>query len=250
MATDGRLSGRRILITGGGSGIGQATAELCVQQGARVALVGRTKSKLDQVAGLIGGEAIAADVTNEDDVRKAVAAAASGMDGLDGVINAAGATWIKPTVETPLSKWREMLDLHMTATFLVCREAAPFLQREKEAAIVNLASVAGLLPGLSGAAYAAAKAGQITFSKALAVELAPKVRVNVLCAGPTNTSLSNPNYEAMKQGGTFEAFMRMFPLARIAEPAEIAQVVTFLVSREASYVTGAAWTADGGRALH
>jgi NAD(P)-dependent dehydrogenase (short-subunit alcohol dehydrogenase family) len=172
------------------------------------------------------------------------------MGGLDGVVNGAGATWIKPTVETPLDQWQTMLDLHMTGTFLVCREAAPFLQKSANASIVNLSSVAGLLPGLSGAAYAAAKAGQIVFSKALAVELAPNVRVNVLCAGPTNTDLSNPNYAAMKKAGTYDGFMKMFPLARIAEPVEIARVVTFLLSSEASYVTGAAWTSDGGRGLH
>lgn len=247
---EGRLFGRRILITGAGSGIGRATAELCVREGALLALVGRTKSKLSRVADQIGGTVIEADVTDEAQVRRAVASATSSLGGLDGIVNAAGATWMRPASETPIERWREMLDLHMTATFLVCREATSALQQSSDSAIVNISSVAGLLPGLSGAAYAAAKAGQIAFSKALAVELAPKVRVNVLCAGPTDTPLSNPNYDAMRAAGTYEAFLRLFPLARIASPAEIAQVVTFLLSKEASYVTGAAWTADGGRSLH
>jgi NAD(P)-dependent dehydrogenase (short-subunit alcohol dehydrogenase family) len=215
-----------------------------------VALVGRTQSKLAEAAAQFGGEVIEADVTDEVQVRRAVAAATNALGGLDGVVNAAGATWIRPTSETPIERWREMLDLHMTATFLVCREAIAPLQQCPDSAIVNISSVAGLLPGLSGAAYAAAKGGQIVFSKALAVELAPRVRVNVLCAGPTDTPLSNPNYDAMRAAGTFEGFMRLFPLGRIATPHEIAQVVTFLISSAASYVTGAAWTADGGRALH
>jgi NAD(P)-dependent dehydrogenase (short-subunit alcohol dehydrogenase family) len=245
-----RLSGRRILITGAGSGIGRETARLCVRQGARVALVGRTRSKLSLVADEIGGEVIEADVTDEAQVRHAIALAARALDGLDGVVNAAGATWMRPTLDTPIERWREMLDLHMTATFLVCREAIPALLQSTDSAIVNISSVAGLLPGISGSAYAAAKAGQIVFSKALAVELAPKVRVNVLCAGPTNTPLSNPNFDAMREAGTYEAFMRLFPLGRIASTPEIARIVTFLISSEASYVTGAAWTADGGRSLH
>jgi NAD(P)-dependent dehydrogenase (short-subunit alcohol dehydrogenase family) len=245
-----RLAGRRILVTGAGSGIGQAIAELCAARGAQVALVGRTRSKLEAVAKTTGGVVFTADVTREADVRAAVAGAADAMGGLDGVVNAAGYTWTRTTVDTPLADWQGMLDIHMTATFLVCREAAPFLLKDPRSAIVNIASVAGLLPGISGAAYAAAKGGQIVFSKALAVELAPTVRVNVLCAGPTETGLSRPNYNAIAESGGWDAFMKLFPLARIAEPREIAQVACVLLSDEASYTTGAVWSADGGRSLH
>jgi NAD(P)-dependent dehydrogenase (short-subunit alcohol dehydrogenase family) len=252
MSRDGRglLDGRRILVTGAGSGIGLAIAQRCVVEGARVALMGRTRAKLDAAAATTGGSPIVGDVTDEASVRAAVAAATAALGGLDGLVNAAGATWTRPTVETSLQTWNEMLAVHMTGTFLVCREAAGILRRSPDAAIVNVSSVAGLLPGLSGSAYAAAKGGQIVFSKALAVELAPQVRVNILCPGPTETTLSRPQYDAMAQAGEFEAFLAKFPLGRIAGAEEIARVACFLVSADAAYVTGAVWTADGGRSLH
>ena len=118
------------------------------------------------------------------------------------------------------------------------------------AAIVNVASVAGLLPGISSSAYAAAKGGQILFSKALAAELAPDVRVNALVVGPTETPLTEPNFRAMHDSGAYEDFIRLFPLGRVAKPGEIANVAAMLLSDQASFVTGAAWTVDGGRSLH
>jgi NAD(P)-dependent dehydrogenase (short-subunit alcohol dehydrogenase family) len=244
------LSGRRVLVTGAGSGIGRAIAELAARQGARVALVGRTLSKLEEVARAIGGTAIVADVTQESDARNAIARAVDALGGLDGLVNAAGSTHTHKTTETTLDLWQQMVDIHMTATFLMCREAIPALREQPNAAIVNISSVAGLLPGISGAAYAAAKGGQIVFSRALAVELAPRVRVNTMCAGPTETALSRPNIDAIRKAGGYDKFISLFPLARIAEPMEIAEVVTFLLSARASFVTGAVWTADGGRSLH
>jgi NAD(P)-dependent dehydrogenase (short-subunit alcohol dehydrogenase family) len=245
-----RLAGRRVVITGGGSGIGATATALFVQQGARVAILGRTRSKLDRVAAATGAIPVAGDVTLEGDVRRAVAQAADQLGGIDGLVNAAGITWTKLTEETSLADWQAMLNIHMTATFLVCRECIPHLRAAGRASVVNLASVAGLLPGLSGASYAAAKAGQITFSKALAAELAPTIRVNALCAGPSDTDLSRPNYEIMKQAGQWEAFLSKFLLHRVSDPSEIAAALLFLISHESSYITGVALAADGGRSLH
>jgi NAD(P)-dependent dehydrogenase (short-subunit alcohol dehydrogenase family) len=249
-APAGRLAGRRILLTGGGSGIGTAATELFMAEGAKVGIVGRTVDKLDSVARQTGAIPVVADVTKEEDVRRAVTEAAAKLGGIDGVVNGAGITWTKLTEETTLQSWQSMLDIHMTATFLICRECIPHLRKAGKATIVNLASVAGLLPGLSGASYAAAKAGQITFSKALAAELAPNIRVNALCAGPTDTDLSRPNYEIMKQNGKWEGFLNMFLLHRISEPKEIAAGLLFLTSDESSFITGVALAADGGRSLH
>lgn len=246
----GRLAGRRVLITGGGSGIGAAATALFTREGAKVAIVGRTRAKLDRVAAETGAVAVAGDVTQEADVQRAVKEAAERLGGIDGVVNSAGITWMKLTENTSLAEWRSMLDIHMTGTFLVCRECIPHLRAAGKASIVNLASVAGLLPGLSGASYAAAKAGQITFSKALAAELAPHIRVNALCAGPSDTDLSRPNYEIMKQAGQWEGFLSKFLLHRVSDPSEIAQAILFLISNESSYITGVALAADGGRSLH
>ena len=247
-----RFKNKVALVTGAGSGIGEAIAGACAQQGARVALFGRSPGKLDSVAArLPEAFPIACDVTDEAQVREAIDAADRAMEGIDGLVNCAGFTSMNRLAETSLAEWRGLVDIHITACFLTCRAAEPALRRAREeAAILNIASVAGLLPGISGAAYAAAKGGQILFSKALAMEFAPDIRVNALCVGPTATSLSEPNYEAMRRSGTYEAFLSLFPLGRIAAPEEVAGIAAFLLSREAAYVTGAAWTVDGGRSQH
>jgi NAD(P)-dependent dehydrogenase (short-subunit alcohol dehydrogenase family) len=246
-----RLVGRRVLITGAGSGIGRQIAILCAREGAKVALVGRTRETLEATAAMIGSAHVeAADVTDEARVERAVAASVAALGGLDGIVNCAGFATIGPIEQTSLADWHALLDIHMTATFLVCRASIAALRGERSAAIVNVASVAGLMPGISSAAYAAAKGGQILFSKALAAELAPEVRVNALVVGPTETPLTAPNFQAMHDSGTYEDFIGLFPLRRVAKPEEIANVAAMLLSDEASFVTGAAWTVDGGRSLH
>lgn len=250
-ASSPRFAGRRILITGGGSGIGRAIATICAREGARVALIGRSLEKLEATATAIGGAYVeVADVTDETQVQRAVARSIEALGGLDGVVNSAGFATMGPIEETSVADWRALLDIHMTATFLVCRASVGALRKESSAAIVNIASVAGLLPGISSAAYAAAKGGQILFSKALAVELAPAVRVNALIVGPTETPLTETNFQSMHDSGTFGDFLKLFPLGRVAKPEEIANVATLLLSDQASFVTGAAWTVDGGRSLH
>jgi NAD(P)-dependent dehydrogenase (short-subunit alcohol dehydrogenase family) len=246
------LTDRRVIVTGGGSGIGEAIVEACVAEGAQVALLGRSRAKLESISNrLEGTHAIVADVTDEGQVEDAISASDAAMGGIDGLVNCAGFASMRSLCDTSLSEWRSLIDIHMTACFLTSRAAAPFLDRAApHAAILNIASVAGLLPGISGAAYAAAKGGQILFSKALAMELAPRVRVNALCVGPTATTLSQPNYDAMRDAGTYADFLKLFPIGRIAEPSEIAAIAAFLLSRKAAFVTGAAWTVDGGRSLH
>lgn len=249
--TSSRFAGRRILITGGGSGIGREIAIQCGREGARIALVGRTREKLEATAAAIGGAQVeVADVTDEVQVERAVGASLAALGGLDGVVNCAGFATMGPIEETSVAAWRALLDIHMTATFLICRASIPALRGERSAAIVNVASVAGLLPGISSSAYAAAKGGQILFSKALAAELAPDVRVNALAVGPTETPLTAPNFQAMHDSGAYGDFIRLFPLGRVAKPGEIANVAAMLLSDQASFVTGAAWTVDGGRSLH
>jgi NAD(P)-dependent dehydrogenase (short-subunit alcohol dehydrogenase family) len=244
---EGRLTGRRILITGAASGIGLATAKLFSTEGAAIAMLDRNGSALRTAARGLSASVIEVDVSDETSVRAAVATAASALSGIDGVVNAAGiAGPHAPFAEISLADWLQVLAVNLTGPFLVSRESLSFLQSEAHSTIVNVASASGLLPAASGiSAYSASKGALITLSKAMAFELAPKVRVNVVCPGPVNTPLLPSAFRQLA-----ELPKSSYPLQRIAEPEEIAQVILFASSFESSYVTGATLTADGGRTFH
>lgn len=240
-STPGRLAGRRVVVTGAASGIGRATALLFAREGARLALFDRDASGLAHTAQQTGGIAIEVDVSNETSVAAAAQRAAAALGGIDGVVNAAGIMRIGPMEATPLEVWRQVLEVNLTGCWLVSRGCLPWLRQASGAAIVNIASAAGLLPNAAGlTAYAASKGGVVNLTRAMAAELAPAIRVNTVCPGMVDTP--------MAEG--FRANVGNYALKRIADPDEIARVILFLVSADGSYVTGAALAADGGRSFH
>jgi NAD(P)-dependent dehydrogenase (short-subunit alcohol dehydrogenase family) len=165
-----RLSGRHVLITGAGSGIGRATAELFAAEGAHVALFDRD-ARVAEVADAIGGRAVVADVTDETSIGHAIALAADAFGGrLDGIVNAAGIASTSKVEETSRSEWDRVIEVNLTGPFLVCKAALPLLRQARDATVVNVASASALLPSGAAAAYAASKAGLLLLTKTIAAE--------------------------------------------------------------------------------
>lgn len=237
----GRLNGRRIVVTGGASGIGKATAVLLALEGAKLALLDLDAAGIERMAKDIGVNGFAVDITNEQGVEAVVDEAAAVLGGIDGVVNAAGIMTVGPVSETTLAAWRKTIEVNLTGTFIVTRACLRFMSLESAGTIVNIASAAGLLPNAPGlTAYAASKGGVINLTRALAAELAPKIRANTVCPGMVDTPMADG----------FRANVSNYALKRVAAPEEIARVVAFLTSEDSSYVTGATLAADGGRSFH
>lgn len=236
-----RLKGRRIIITGAASGIGRSTARLFASEGAEVALFDRDKEKLLIAAEEIGGSAFPVDITDDEAVTTAIGEAAAALSGIDGVVHAAGIMFRGHAVDVPAQDWRKVIDINLTGTYNVIRSCIPLLQQETSATVVTIASAAGLLPNSPAyTAYAASKGGVIALTKALAAELAPKVRVNTVCPGMVDTAMADGH----------RGNVGNYALNRLADPVEIARAILFLSSAESSYVTGSALATDGGRSFH
>jgi NAD(P)-dependent dehydrogenase (short-subunit alcohol dehydrogenase family) len=241
----GRLAGRRILVTGAGSGIGRATAELFVRAGARVAGLDRhLPADLADGSELL---ACIADITAPQDVERAVQQVVYTLGGIDGVVNAAGIANTDWADAISLEDWRRVIDVNLTGTFNVSRTCLPHLRAAGAGTIVNLASGQGLQPFKQRSAYAASKAGVIAFSKCIAMEWAPLVRVNTICPGAVDTPMVRGGYspEALR-----EQVGPRCALERIGEPREIALAALYLSSAESSFVTGIVLAVDGGRSYH
>ncbi|WP_423460335.1 SDR family NAD(P)-dependent oxidoreductase [Ottowia sp. VDI28] len=241
-----RLAGRRILVTGAASGIGRAIAELFVRAGARVAALDRKQP--EALAGTADQSiACEADITDPEAVERAVQQAVSRFGGLDGVVNAAGIANTDWADAISLEDWKRVIDVNLTGTFNVCRAALPHLRAAGTGTIVNLSSGQGLQPFKQRSAYAASKAGVIAFSKCMAMEWAPLVRVNTICPGAVDTPMVRAGYtpEVLRaQVGP------RYALERIGEPQEIAMAALYLSSAESSFVTGIVLAVDGGRSYH
>lgn len=243
-----RLRGRCIVVTGGASGIGEATVALFREHGAEVAIFDRNTALAAEVAARLGAKSFAVDVTDENSVKIGIAAAASALGGIDGVVNSAGIVEIKKLEETSLAVWQRHLDINLTGTFLVCREAMPFLRKAEKASIVNIASGQAIHPVTHAPAYAASKAGVLALTKAIALEGAPSIRSNVVCPGLIDTPMHDP----VVRGQTDKATVPLdnYPLRRWADPREVADAILYLTSDESSYVTGITLAVDGGRTFH
>ena len=251
---DVELKDKIALVTGASSGIGRATAVKFAAAGARVALVGRDADALETVAGEIaklGGEAfpIAADVTKEADAERAVAECAGHFGGLDVLVNAAGGLQSGTIETTTLSGWDAMLDVNLRAVFHLMQLAIPHLER-RQGNIVNVSSVTGLrsFPGVL--AYCVSKAGVDQLTRCAALELAgKKIRVNAVNPGVVRTQVHRRGGMGEDAYATFLEHSRTtHPLGRVGEAEEIADLILFLASERAAWITGATYSIDGGRA--
>lgn len=247
------LSGKVAIITGASSGIGRAAALLFAGEGARLVVTGRRQTELDRLLREIesaGGEAVAlaGDIRDEALAQALVATALARFGGLDIGFNNAGIVGpLAPCADYSLADWRDLLDTNLTSAFLGAKHQIPALRARGGGSLLFTASFVGHTAGLAGmSAYAASKAGQIGLVKALAAELGGEgIRVNALLPGGTDTPASLTN-AADAPPETLAFIESIHALKRMARPEEIARAALFLVSDQASFVTGSAFLADGG----
>lgn len=248
---DPDFHGRRILITGGASGIGLATARLMTRRGARVGILDRRPDTIEvvQAAGLPTAHCEICDIRNTTAIAPAVERLATSLGGMDGLVNCAGIVSIGPIDNFDLATWQDILAVNLTGAFLTTQACLPWLRREDQASIVNVASAQALMPSARAAAYAASKAGLLAFSKSLAAELAPRIRVASVCPGIVDTPMHRAVHEGEDPADT-QATLARYALRRIAQPEEVARAILFLSSADASFITGIALAVDGGRTFH
>jgi glucose 1-dehydrogenase len=250
-----RLEGRKALVTGANSGIGRAIALRLAREGAGVAVNYLSHPEAaDEVVKVItdaGGKALAvkADITVEAQVDAMFARAAEELGGLDMLVNNAGMETHHAFLEMPLDDWRKVIDVDLTGAFLCAQRAARLMvQAQTGGSIVNISSVHQIIPWGGYAHYCAAKAGLDMMSKTLALELATeKVRVNTIAPGAIQTPI---NKEVWSNPEMMKDLLRKIPTERMGQTEEIASVVAFLCSDEASYMTGSTLFVDGGMTLY
>jgi NAD(P)-dependent dehydrogenase (short-subunit alcohol dehydrogenase family) len=238
----GRLEGKVCVITGTASGIGASSARLFAAEGAKVAGI-----DLD-AEGAVGSLAIAADVSDEEQVRSALAEARDQFGRIDVLMNNAG---INPTddgsvLETSLESWQRVQDVNLRSVFLCCKHGIPHLLAAGGGSVINVASfVAVMGAAVSQGSYTASKGAVLSLSRELGVEFADRgVRVNALCPGPVNTPLLKELFAKDPE----RAAKRLvhIPMGRFGEPDEIAKAALFLASDDSSFVTASTFLVDGG----
>jgi 3-hydroxybutyrate dehydrogenase len=257
MSASTTLAGLHAVVTGGGSGIGAATAATLLRAGARVTLMGRDAARLEaQRATLAGGENIACtsvDVTDEAAVEAAFAQAVERFGAVDILVNNAGQAQAAPFAQTDLALWRRMLDVNLTGAFLCTRAVLPGMLAGKSGRVVNVASTAGQVGYPYVAAYCASKHGVIGMTRALALEVATQgVTVNAVCPGYTETELLQASIEQITRKTSRSAeearkiLVRHNPQQRFVTPDEVANAVLWLCTPGSASITGQSISVSGG----
>jgi NAD(P)-dependent dehydrogenase (short-subunit alcohol dehydrogenase family) len=248
-----KLTDKVAIITGGNSGIGEATAALFSREGARVCITGRNKKRCQDVVAKInnaGGQAIyvVADVRFPDECRKTVEATIEEFGKVDILLNNAGVYFAENTVECSEEHWDLTVDVSLKGTFLMSKFALPSMIEQGSGVIINVSSGWGVQGGARAVSYCAAKGGVIVMTKAMAIDHAAQgIRVNCLSPGDVKTPMLEA--DARSQGLTvaeYEAMASQRPMGRIGTPDEIAKAALFLASDDSSYMTGANLVVDGG----
>jgi NAD(P)-dependent dehydrogenase (short-subunit alcohol dehydrogenase family) len=244
----GLLEGHRAVVTGGGSGIGRATCRRMAEEGAKVAVLDVNGDAAEAVAKEIDGWGYAVDVREAEAFRQAVEDAAEQMGGVTLLYNNAGLGDWSRLHEWEPSAWQRIIDVNLTGVYLGFRAAVPHILRAGGGAVVSTASISGTRPAAGEAAYSAAKAAVAAITASAALEYGPLIRVNAVSPGMIVTALTEP---LLKMFPHEEArYVRTTPAARLGAPEDIADVVVFLCSDLARFVTGQNIVVDGGMTLH
>lgn len=249
----GRFAGKVALITGGGTGIGAASAKRIADEGGKVVVMGRREAPLRAVAEACGGHAVIGDTASLDDLARAVAEAEECFGGLDVLVANAGIELFGSVETVSLEDWRRVFEVNLEGAMLAARASIPAMRKRGGGAIVLMASVAALSGAPSYVSYLTTKAGLLGLNRSIAYDYGPEnIRCNALCPGWVKTEMAERAIEdiAALKGVTRDALacdmVGVYPLRRMAEPHEIAAIVAFLGSSDAAFVTGATLSADGG----
>jgi len=243
-----RLAEKCAVVTGGGSGIGAATASLFAAEGARVAILDRDLPRAEDVAAAIrkgGADALAyaCDVTDEAEVREAVRSAAERFGPIDILFTSAGTAFRRSVPDTETADWDRLMEINLRGPFL-CSKFCLEHFRSEGGSIIHIASVTGITGVRSRAAYSASKGALVALTRNMAMDLAPrKIRVNCVCPGFVRTAMAQP---LLSDPVRHDRLVNMHPLGRLGEPEDVARAVLFLASEESNWITGTSLVVDGG----
>jgi 3-oxoacyl-[acyl-carrier protein] reductase len=248
------LHGKRVLVSGGSSGIGRAAAQRFLEEGCRVTLAGldpdEVRSTVADLSDLGDVFGVAADVSDEGAVADLVAAAVANLGGIDVLVNNAGTAWRRPFLDLTLDEWDRMLAVNLRGMFLVAQAvSAVMVAQGQGGAVVNMSSTNGLAGEADYAHYNASKGGVLMLTRTMALELAShRIRVNALCPGWILTPLN----AAISEGVGSDAFVARYveekiPLGRTGRAEDVAAAYAFLASDDAAFVTGTELVVDGGQ---
>ena len=244
------LNGRVGLVTGGGGGIGREIARRLAREGMAVAVLDRDGAAVEATSVEIGGLAVTADVTSQEEVGRAVDAVLARFEKIDLLVNNAGVAWMGPALETPLEALQAMLRVNVEGVFIVSLAVLPHMVARRSGSVVNLASWAGKTGPAFFAGYSASKFAVIGLTQALAREMAPHgIRVNAICPGIVVDTVMRTVIEAQQRRyGLPETAERekSIPIGRVSVPDDVARVAAFLASDESAYITGESINLSGG----
>jgi meso-butanediol dehydrogenase/(S,S)-butanediol dehydrogenase/diacetyl reductase len=243
-----RFEGKIVLVTGASTGIGLETIQRLLAEGGVVYAAHRRKADgLD----LSGAQSVRLDVTSEADWRTAIETVMSEAGRLDVLVNNAGVRESGLVEETSLELWRHLIDTNLTSAFLGCRAAVPALRLSGGGAIVNVGSITGIRGTEAMVAYSASKSGLVAMTASLALDLAKdNIRVNLVCPAAIRTRMvTNWLAASPDEAAAERAVLNKHPIGRIGAPHEVASVIAFLASEDASFMTGLSIPVDGGRSI-
>jgi meso-butanediol dehydrogenase / (S,S)-butanediol dehydrogenase / diacetyl reductase len=245
-----RLKNKTAIITGGGSGIGLATARAFCKEGAKVILFGRRKEKLVSAANELGDSVliVQGDMTRNDDLDQLINKTLNNFKGIDILVNSAGLFNGAPLHEISDSQWDEMMDINVRSVFQLTRRVLPIMMAQKSGSIVHISSILGLIAVPQVAAYNVSKGALNQFSRSIAVEYGSYgIRSNSICPGLIETDMTA---DLMKDAALMQEWSKEYPIGRFGKPEDVASACLFLASDESSFITGTVLPVDGGFTAH